>query len=107
MSGPDLAVSIAALALTVVFGAVAAVFGLFSLAFLDYCPPESCSAERAFTAVATALAVAVAVAAIGLTVTIVRLHRRRTAWPFAVATLALCVVAFFLGGVGYAVAVGA
>jgi hypothetical protein len=73
MSGPDLAASIAALALTVVFGAAAAFFGMFSLAFLDHCPRESCSAEDAFAA----------------------------------ATLALSVVAFFLGGVGYAVAVGA
>ncbi len=72
-----------------------------TVAVLDL-PRSRCTAVRA-----TALAIAVAIAAIGLTVTIVRLHRRRTAWPFAVATLALCVIAFFLGGVGYAVAVGA
>jgi hypothetical protein len=107
MSGTDLAVSIAALVLTAISGIIAACFGMFSLAFLDSCPPESCSAEDAFTAVATSLVVALGIAVIGLTVTIVRLYRRRTAWPFAVTTLALCVLAFFLGGVGYAVAVGA
>jgi hypothetical protein len=34
----DLTISIGALVLTVVFGVVAAAMGLFSLAFLDYCP---------------------------------------------------------------------
>jgi hypothetical protein len=45
IAATDLWVSIGALVLTVLFGMVAAVMGLFSLAFLDYCPPESCSAE--------------------------------------------------------------
>jgi hypothetical protein len=88
-------------------GVVAAVFGLFSLAFLDHCPPESCSTDNAFTAVATALLVAVIIGVIGLVVTIVRLRARRPGWPFAIATLALCTIAFILGGVGYAAAVGA
>ena len=38
----DLWISIGALILTVGFGVVAATMGLFSLAFLDYCPPETC-----------------------------------------------------------------
>ncbi|MBW8711633.1 MAG: hypothetical protein JF631_11460, partial [Mycobacterium sp.] len=38
ISTADLAVSICALIVTVVFGVVAAAIGLFSLAFLDYCP---------------------------------------------------------------------
>ena len=103
MSGPDLAVSISALVVTALLGIAAAVFGMFSLAFLDNCPPESCSADDAFTAVASALAVG----AVGLTVTVVALYRRRLAWPFAIATLVLCLITFVLGGVGYAVAVGA
>jgi len=51
----DLTISIGALVLTVVFGVVAAAMGLFSLAFLDNCPPESCSAQGAATAVGIAL----------------------------------------------------
>ena len=93
--------------ITVLLGAVAAVFGLFSLAFLDYCPPESCSAEGAATAVGTALLIAFVIGVAGLVVTVVRLIRRKPGWPFAVATLVLCSVAVFLGGVGYAMAVGA
>jgi hypothetical protein len=107
MSGPDLAVSITALVLTVLLGIATAVLGMFSLAFLDHCPPESCSADDAFTAVATALVIAMAIGAVGLVATIVALYRRRRAWPFAIATLVLCLIAFVLGGVGYAVAVGA
>jgi len=102
----DLWVSIGALLVTVGFGVVAAVMGLFSLAFLDYCPPESCSAEGAATSVFTAVVAAFAIGIIGLVVTVVRLYRRQPAWPFAVGTLVLCAVAFGLGIVGYAVAVG-
>jgi hypothetical protein len=102
----NLWVSIGALVLTVAFGAVAAVMGLFSLAFLDSCPPETCSAEGAATAVGTALLAAFAIGVIGLVVTVIQLVRRTTAWPFAVGTLVLCVIAVGLGGVGYVMAVG-
>jgi hypothetical protein len=102
----DLWVSIGALVLTVAFGVVAAVMGLFSLAFLDYCPPQSCSADGAATAVLTALLAAFAIGVVGLVVTVIQLYRRKQAWPFAVGTLVLCAVAVGLGGVGYAMAVG-
>ena len=102
----DLVISVVALVLTVLLGAAAAVMGLFSLAFLDYCPPETCSADGAVTAVGTALMVAFVVGLIGLVVTIVALVRRSLAWPFAVGTLVLCGVICVFGGVGYAAAVG-
>src|SRR3954469_25129193 len=102
----NLWVSIGALVLTVAFGAVAAVMGLFSLAFLDSCPPETCSAEGASTAVGTALLAAFAIGIVGLVVTVIQLVRGKTAWPFAVGALVWCVIAVGLGGVGYAMAVG-
>jgi hypothetical protein len=101
----DLDISIGALILTVAFGVVAAAMGLFSLAFLDYCPPESCSAEGAAT-VGIALLAAFAIGVVGLVVTVIQLVRRRPGWPFAVATFVLCALAVVLGGVGYAMAVG-
>ena len=101
----DLWISIGTLVLTVAFGAVAATMGLFSLAFLDYCPPESCSADGAATAVGTALLAAFAIGVVGLVVTIVQLVRRKPGWPFAVATFVLCVLSVVLGGVAYAMAV--
>lgn len=101
----DLVISIGALILTVAFGVVAAAMGLFSLAFLDSCPPATCSAEGAATAVWIALLAAFAIGVVGLVVTVVQLARRKPGWPFAVATFVLCAVAVVAGGVGYAMAV--
>jgi hypothetical protein len=103
----DLAVSIGALILTVAFGVVAAAMGLFSLAFLDYCPPESCSTEGAATAVSIALLAAFVIGVVGLVVTVIQLYLSKPGWPFAVATFTLCALAVVLEGVGYAMAVGA
>jgi uncharacterized BrkB/YihY/UPF0761 family membrane protein len=102
----DLLISIGTLVLTVALGVVAGAMGLFSLAFLDHCPPETCSVEGAVNAVGTALIVAFGVGVVGLALTIVALVRRKPGWPFAVGTFVLCAVAIFLGGVGYASAVG-
>jgi hypothetical protein len=107
ISGGDLAISITALVFTAVLGGAAAFFGLFSLAFLDHCPPATCSAEGAATAVGTALLIAFVIGIAGLVVTVVALIRRKRGWPIAVATLGLCTLAVVLGGVGYAMAVGA
>ncbi|MDV3135140.1 hypothetical protein [Mycobacterium sp. 29Ha] len=105
-SGGDIAVSVTALILTVLLGAVASLFGLFSLAFIDSCPPASCSVEGAVTAVMLALGVAAVIGVVGVVVTVVQLFRRKRSWPFAVATLALCTITVFLGSVGYVLAVG-
>lgn len=102
----DLVVSIGGIVVTVMFGVAAAGMGVFSLAFLDNCPPESCSAEGAATAVWTALLAAFAIGVLGVVVTVVALYRRKPGWPFAVATFGLCVLAVVLGAVGYATAVG-
>ena len=107
IASTDLWVSIGALIVTVAFGVAAATMGVLSLAFLDYCPPESCSAEGAATAVGTALLAAFAIGVVGLVVTVVQLYRRKPGWPFALATFVLCAIAVVLGGVGYAIAVGA
>lgn len=107
VAAADLTISIIALVLTVLLGVGAAVMGLFLVAFIDYCPPETCSIDGAVTAVGTALMIAFAVGLAGTVVTIVQLVRRRLAWPFAVGTLALCGVVCVLGGVGYGAAVGA
>jgi len=106
VSGGDVAVSITVLVLTVLFLAASGFIGLFSLAFLDSCPPATCSVEGAVTAVMFGVGVSLAVGLVGLIVTVVQLVRRKRAWPFAVATLGLCVVVVILGGVGYVIAVG-
>jgi hypothetical protein len=106
LSAADLWISVAALTLTAVVGGVGAVGGLFSLAFLDYCPPESCSADGAASAVLGSVLIAALVGLAGLTVTIIRLVRRRPGWPFAIATLCTCVVVLCAGFLGYVVATG-
>jgi hypothetical protein len=107
ISGADLTISIVSLVLTLLLGGSAAVMGFFLLAFLDYCPPETCSAGGAVTAVGVSLIVAVVVGLVGLVVTIVQLVRRSPAWPFAVGTLVLCGVICAFGFAGYFAAVGA
>jgi hypothetical protein len=104
-SGADVGISIAALVLTVLLGAAGAFFGFFSLAFLDHCPPETCSVDGAVNAVFTALLVAAGIGVVGLVLTVVALVRRATAWPFAVATFVLCALTLFLGALGYSAAV--
>jgi lysylphosphatidylglycerol synthetase-like protein (DUF2156 family) len=105
-STADLTISIVVLVVTALLGIGAVFLGIFSLAFLDYCPPATCSAEGAVTAVMSALAVAALVGVVGMIVTIVRLVRHKTAWPFAAGTLGLCLVVLFVGGMAYSVAVG-
>jgi hypothetical protein len=104
--GADLANSIVVLVLTGLMGALASVLGLFSLAFLDNCPPATCSAQGAATAVGTAVFVGFGIVVVGLVLTVVQLVRGKPGWPFAVATLVLCATAIVFGGVGYAGAVG-
>ena len=55
-SGTDLTVSIITMVLIVLLGGLAGFMGVFSLAFLDHCPPATCSVDGAVTAVMTALA---------------------------------------------------
>jgi hypothetical protein len=106
LSATDVWISIAALTVTLVIGVVAAVGGMFSLAFLDSCPPESCSANGAATAVLGSLLIAGLAGIAGLIVTVVQIVRRKRGWPFAIATLAACAVVLFAGVIGYMVATG-
>ncbi|MCB1288731.1 MAG: hypothetical protein KDB47_13745 [Mycobacterium sp.] len=102
----DVTISILVMVLIVLLGAAAALMGLFSFAFLDHCPPASCSPAGAITAVMGSLGIAALVGLTGIVWTIVALGRRRTAWPYAVGTLALCLVVLFVGALAYGSAVG-
>ncbi|MBB3601769.1 ABC-type multidrug transport system permease subunit [Mycolicibacterium sp. BK556] len=105
-SAADLTISIILMVVTVLVGAGGAFLGLFSIAFLDYCPPMTCSAEGAVTSVLSALAITALVGLAGIIVTIVQLARRKPGWPFATGTLVLSVAVLFVGGVAYVAAVG-
>jgi hypothetical protein len=105
-SAADLSISIVVIVMTVVIGAGGAFLGMFSLAFLDSCPPATCSVDGAVTAVMTAVGIAALVGLVGIIVTVVQLARHKLAWPFAVGTLVLCLAVLFVGGIAYSVAVG-
>ena len=101
-----MAVSIVLLVVAAVGWAVGAGMEFLLLAFTDYCPPEHCSEQGAVTSVVASVSIAAAAVIVGCVVTIIRMVRRRSSWPFAVATLALALVAEVGGVVGYFVAVG-
>nr|WP_090346611.1 hypothetical protein [Mycolicibacterium malmesburyense] len=105
VSGADIAASVVALVITAGMIAVGAFFGLFSLAFLDHCPPATCSEEGAVNAVFTAVLLAIAIGVAGLIMTVVQLVRRAPGWPFALGTFGLCLATFVLGGFAYTAAV--
>jgi len=102
----DITLSVTVLVLTVLLGAAAAVVGLVTIAFLDYCPPESCSADDAFSTVTTTLAIAALIGLAGGVITVVRLNHRRKAWPIAAGTFALCALTFAVGAAAYQSVVG-
>ncbi|MGB6209375.1 hypothetical protein [Mycobacterium sp.] len=84
----------------------AACMELFVMAFTDYCPAQTCSADRAFTSITVGLSAAAALVVLGAVVAILRIVRRRSGWPFAAAALVLSIAAEVLGLVGYVAAVG-
>lgn len=97
----DVAISIIIMIITVLVGGAGAVMGFFSLAFLDYCPPESCSVDGAVTTAMVTVGIAALIVLTGVVLTIVRLGARKPAWPFALGTLAACLGVFFLGATAY------
>ncbi|MGU3650925.1 hypothetical protein [Mycolicibacterium sp. A43C] len=106
VSGIDMAISITALLLAVAGGAVAAFFGIFFMAFTDYCPPATCHIDAGISAMFAGFITAGVLWVAGTVFTIVRLVRRSRAWPFAIGTLVLCCGACVAGIAGYIIAVG-
>lgn len=106
VSGADLAVSIVALVLTAVGGAVAGFFGFFFVAFTDHCPPATCDIDTGVSAMFAGFGAAALLWVAGTVLTIVLLVQRVRAWPYAIGTLVLCAAACVSGLAGYLMAVG-
>jgi hypothetical protein len=102
----EVAASIVLLVVTGLGWGLGAAMEFMLLAFTDYCPPERCDADQASAFVMLSVCAALAVTVVGSLVTGYCLYRRRSALPFAIATLVLAVVAELLGAVGYFAAVG-
>jgi hypothetical protein len=104
-SGADITVSVLLIVGTVLTVGAGSMMGVFSLVFLDDCPPATCSVDGAVTASTTTVAIAALVGLAGIIITIVRLARRKSAWPFAVGTIAACIGVFLVGALAYTGAV--
>lgn len=102
----DVTISVILLGFTLLVGGCAAFIGLFSLAFLDDCRPETCSAGDAFAAVAIALIVAGIVGCVGLVFAVLRMSKRQVSWPISLATTVACSAILAAGAFGWANAVG-
>ena len=101
----DVTISVVVLAMTALASGAASLFGLLALAFLDYCPPATCSASGAATAVMVAIAAVALFGITGLVLTVIRLRTRKRAWPFAVGTFGGCVLVILLGALAFSAAV--
>ena len=104
--GWDVAVSVVLLVLAAAVGIVGGIVAFVSVAFLDNCPPESCSVDGAVSAQFTAALVVILAFVVGLIATIVTLATRRRGWWVALLTVVVLVVVWLLGFVGYFAAVG-
>jgi hypothetical protein len=99
----DIALSIVLLVCNYVAFLVGALFAVFSVAFIDYCP-EPCSATDAAGSQATVGVVLASVALLATILTIVLLVVRRRAWWVPAASLLIIIVGWIVGFAFYAAA---
>ena len=99
----DIALSIVLLVFSYVAFLIGALFAVFSVAFIDYCP-EPCSATAAAGSQATVGVVLAIVALVATIVTILLLVLRRRGWWVAAASLLIIVVGWIVGFALYAAA---
>lgn len=102
----DVALSGTALALAGMLIALGVFGAVFLVAFLDYCPPKTCSSSQILVSVGCSLVVAVAAGIAGLAMTMLRIAERRISWPFAVATLVVVGTVIAIGAADHAGAFG-
>ena len=103
--GWDIALSIVLLVLAGSAFGVGAFVAVFSLAFLDYCPPETCSSDGAAAAQIGGGFVIALLALVGTVATIILLALRRRGWWVALLTLVVTILGWVGAFVLYAVAV--
>ncbi|HVX09363.1 hypothetical protein [Humibacter sp.] len=102
----DIVVSVITWLVTGAFIGMASFIAVFGLAFLDYCPPQSCSAEAAVACLFAAGTASVVVALAGFVWGLVRMFHRQPSWWMTVGAFVLCVGCWAGGFVSAARAVG-
>lgn len=99
----DVALSIVLVVLTNTAFVLGAIFAIFGVAFIDYCP-EGCDANSAVSIQFATGAVLAFLALLGSVLTIVLLVRRRRGWWLALTTLLVVVVGWIVGFLMFAAA---
>jgi hypothetical protein len=102
----DIILSVIIWLITGAFIGISAFISIVSLAFVDYCPPQSCSSEAAFSCLFAAGVASLVVAIAGLIGGLVRMFQGRTSWWMTVGAFVLCVACWLVGFVTAARAVG-
>lgn len=102
----DIIVSVMIWLMTGAFIGVSAFIAIFSLAFIDYCPPQSCSSEAAFSCLFAAGVASVVVAIGGFVGGLIRILRRAPSWWVSVGAFVLCLICWAGGFISAARAVG-
>jgi uncharacterized BrkB/YihY/UPF0761 family membrane protein len=89
VSGWDVAATSTLLVVTVAAVALATLLQLFSIAFIDYCPPETCDSTAGVVSQLVVFGAMGLVALAAVVIGVVRLVRRRRAWWVALLALAV------------------
>ncbi|GAB3611163.1 MULTISPECIES: hypothetical protein [Humibacter] len=93
----DIIISVVVWLVTGAFISIASFAAIFGLAFLDYCPPQSCSSEAAVACLFAAGAASVVVALAGFVGGLVRMLRRASSWWITLGAFVLCVACWMVG----------
>ena len=102
----NVVLSIVFIVATLVFLVVGSLVDFIALVFTDNCPPATCNVDHAVSSVVAAILVAAVIALLGIVFTIIWLVRRIQAWPFALVSAVLVVIALVLGALLYSASVG-
>ncbi|WP_370248361.1 hypothetical protein [Nocardioides sp.] len=102
---PGIVAAVVLLGVAVLLAVLGSLVALVSVAFLDSCPPPSCSVDAAASTVVTAIVVAGVVLLAGLVTTIVAIVRRRTPWAWALGTVVAEMLTFAVAALAYGAAV--
>ncbi|MGN6125964.1 MAG: hypothetical protein ACTHON_05325 [Humibacter sp.] len=102
----DIVLSIVVWVMTGALIGIATFVALFGLAFIDYCPPASCSANGALLSLMVAGVASVVVALAGLAGGLVLIVQHRISWWVTVGAFVLCLACWVAGFVGAAKAIG-
>ena len=102
----DIILSVVVWLVTGIFIGIASFVAIFGLAFLDYCPAQTCSAQAAVACLIAAGAASVVVALAGCVGGVLRMLRPAPSWWITVGAFVLCVACWVVGFVSAGEAVG-